>query len=58
MQHIINFLFILSLIYNLVFIFDIIIKLRDNNPTPIKKTVTEQILLYFSISFFFYYIIF
>lgn len=58
MQQLINYIFVLSTLYLLVFIFDVILKLRENNPVPIKRNNIEKILLYLTSSFFFYFIIF
>jgi hypothetical protein len=40
MQQLINYIFVLSTLYLLVFIFDVILKLRENNPVPIKRPAT------------------
>lgn len=53
-----NFIFILSLVYFSVFIFNIIVKLKDNSPTPIKMDNIEKILLYMASSYIIYYIIY
>jgi hypothetical protein len=58
MQQLNNYIFVLSTLYILVFIFDIILKLRENNPAPIKRNNIEKILLYLTSSFFFYFLIF
>jgi hypothetical protein len=58
MQQLNNYIFVLSTLYILVFIFDVILKLRENNPIPIKKNNIEKILLYLTSSFFFYFLIF
>jgi hypothetical protein len=58
MQQLINYIFVLSTLYLLVFIFDVILKLRENNPVPIKRNNIEKILLYLTSSFFFYFLIF
>lgn len=53
-----NYIFILSLIYCLKFIFDITVKLKDTEPTPIKRNNYEKALLYFGFSYIIYYIIY
>lgn len=58
MQQLNNYVFVLSTLYLITFIFDIILKLKENNPVPIKRNNIEKILLYLTSSFFFYFLIF
>lgn len=47
-QQIKLFLFILSLIYELRFVFEIVLKFFQENPTPLIVKESEKIFLYFS----------
>ena len=55
MEQIKLFLFILSLIYNFRFIIEFVVKLFQENPSILKISKTDQVFLYFSISYFITY---
>lgn len=47
-QQIKTYLFVLSLIYSLRFVFELIMKLRDENPEKMEISKTDKIILYFT----------
>lgn len=51
MEQIKTFLFVLSLIYTLRFIFEFVFKLTQENPEPLVIKEIEKIFLYLSSSF-------
>ena len=51
MEQIKTFLFVLSLIYTLRFIFEFIFKLTQENPEPLVIKEIEKVFLYLSSSF-------
>ncbi len=48
MEQIKIFLFVLSIIYTLRFIFEFVFKLTQENPEPLVVKETEKVFLYFS----------
>jgi len=56
-QEIKTFLFILSIVYILRFVVEFVLKLMDNNPSVLKVSNTNQVFLYFAISYFITYFI-
>lgn len=48
MEQIKIFLFVLSIIYTLRFIFEFVFKLTQENPEPLVIKETEKVFLYFS----------
>jgi hypothetical protein len=54
-QEIKTFLFILSIVYILRFVVEFVLKLMDNNPSVLKVSNTNQVFLYFAISYFITY---
>ncbi len=51
MEQIKLFLFVLSLIYSLRFVFEFVIKLTQENPEPMDISKVNQTFLYFSVSY-------
>lgn len=45
------FLFVLSIIYSLKFVFQFVLKLTQETPEPIEVNKVEQTLLYFAVSY-------
>ena len=57
MEKIELYLFILSLTFNIRFIIEFVLKIRETNPTPMKLSLGEKIAYYLSISYIITYII-
>jgi hypothetical protein len=57
-----NFIFIFSIIFILRYIIDIVLRIiqsnRNEEVPPLVLTLDEKILLYFSITYFFYYLLY
>jgi len=51
------YFFILSIVYNLKFILEFLVKLREENPKPLIISNVEKIVMYFTISYIITYII-
>jgi hypothetical protein len=45
------FLLILSIVYSLRFIIEFVVKLLQEEPVPMKISKTNEVLLYFSLSY-------
>lgn len=51
------FLFILSIIYTIRFLFEFVIRLFQQEPVPMKVQKVEEIVIYLSISYIITYLI-
>lgn len=45
------FLFVLSVIYSLKFVFQIVVRMTQETPEPINNSKLEETLLYFAVSY-------
>jgi hypothetical protein len=45
------FLFVLSIVYSLKFVFQIVLRMTQETPEPITNTKVEETLLFFAVSY-------
>jgi hypothetical protein len=56
-QQIKEFFFVLSIIYSLKFVFEFLMRFREENPEPIEIHKVDKVFLYFTTAYIITYIL-